>query len=81
MGADIVTEGRSAIIRGPKRLVGAHVHAPDLRGGAALLIAALSAQGESVVEDVGHIQRGYENVVENITALGGDIRINNTADY
>lgn len=81
MGADIVTEGRSAIIRGPRTLTGAHVIAPDLRGGAALIIAALSAQGESVVEDAGHIGRGYESLVENITALGGDIRINNTADY
>ncbi len=81
MGADIVTEGRSAIIRGPRVLTGAHVYAPDLRGGAALLIAALSAQGESVVEDEGHIERGYERIVENITALGGDIRINNTADF
>lgn len=81
MGADIVTEGRSAIIRGPRRLFGAHVQAPDLRGGAALLIAALSAQGESIVEDEGHIERGYERIVENITALGGDITINNTADF
>lgn len=74
MGADIVTEGRSAIIRGPKHLTGAHVYAPDLRGGAALIIAALSATGESIVEDEGHVVRGYENLVENITALGGDIR-------
>lgn len=74
MGADIVTEGRSAIIRGPRKLTGAHVYAPDLRGGAALIIAALSARGESIVEDEGHIARGYENLVENITALGGDIR-------
>ncbi|MBQ6794791.1 MAG: UDP-N-acetylglucosamine 1-carboxyvinyltransferase [Clostridia bacterium] len=81
MGADIVTEGRSAIIRGPRTLSGAHVYVPDLRSGAALLIAALSAQGESIVEDEGHIERGYERIFENITALGGDIRINNTADY
>lgn len=81
MGADIVTEGRSAIIRGPRILNGAHVYSPDLRGGAALLIAALSANGESIVEDEGHIERGYEKIVENITALGGDIRINNTADF
>ncbi|MBQ8002208.1 MAG: UDP-N-acetylglucosamine 1-carboxyvinyltransferase [Clostridia bacterium] len=74
MGADIVTEGRSAIIRGPRQLSGAHVVAPDLRGGAALLIAALSAKGESVIEDEGHIARGYENLVENIRSLGADIR-------
>lgn len=81
MGADIVTEGRSAIIRGPRALSPAHVHAPDLRGGAALLIAALSAHGESIVEDEGHIDRGYERIVESITALGGDVRVNNTADF
>ncbi|MBR5535438.1 MAG: UDP-N-acetylglucosamine 1-carboxyvinyltransferase [Clostridia bacterium] len=78
MGADIVTEGRSAIIRGPRSLTGAHVVAPDLRGGAALVIAALSASGESVIEDEGHIIRGYESLVENISALGGDISVSNT---
>ena len=75
MGADIVTEGRSAVIRGPKKLTGAKVYAPDLRGGAALLIAALSAEGESVVEDEGHIIRGYENIAEKIASLGADIRV------
>ncbi len=74
MGADIVTEGRSAVIRGPKKLSGAHVYAPDLRGGAALLIAGLSSSGESIIEDEGHIARGYEKIEEKIAALGGDIK-------
>ncbi len=75
MGADIVTEGRSAIIRGDRILKGAHVYAPDLRGGAALLVAALSAQGESIVEDEGHIVRGYENIDKSLKRLGADIRV------
>lgn len=75
MGADIVTEGRSAVIRGPKRLKGAHVYAPDLRGGAALLIAALSAEGESTIEDEGHIIRGYEKIVDKLSLLGGNIKL------
>lgn len=74
MGADIVTEGRTAIIRGPKKLHGARLYAPDLRSGAALLIAALSAEGESVIEDEGHIGRGYENITEKFRLLGADMR-------
>lgn len=74
MGADIVTEGRTAVIRGVKRLKGAHVYAPDLRGGAALVIAGLAAEGVSTIEDEGHIIRGYENITENLTRLGAKIR-------
>ncbi len=75
MGADIVTEGRSAVIRGSRKLHGAHVYAPDLRGGAALLIAALSAEGESVVEDEGHIVRGYEFICERLSSIGANIKV------
>ena len=75
MGADIVTEGRTMVIRGPRKLTGAHVYAPDLRGGAALLLAALSAEGESHIESEGHIERGYENLKENFASLGADIRV------
>ena len=75
MGADIVCEGRSLVVRGGKRLKGAHVYAPDLRAGAALLIAGLSAEGESVVESGGHIERGYENIHEKLINLGADIRV------
>ncbi len=73
MGADIVTEGRTIVIRGGRKLSGAHVYAPDLRGGAALLLAALSAKGESIVDSMGHIERGYENIDKNLKALGADI--------
>lgn len=75
MGADIVTEGRTAVIRGQKHLTGAHVYAPDLRGGAALLLAALSAHGESIVEDEGHIQRGYEHIEDSLSAIGAKIQL------
>lgn len=75
MGADIVTEGRTAVVRGPKKLRGAHVYAPDLRGGAALVIAALSAEGESIVEDDGHIVRGYEKIEDKLKKLGADIQV------
>ncbi len=75
MGADIVTEGRTAIIRGKRHLTGAHVYAPDLRGGAALLIAGLSAKGETCVEDAGHIVRGYEQIENKLRKLGADIRV------
>ncbi len=74
MGADIVTEGRTAIIRGPRKLHAAHIYAPDLRSGAALLIAALSAEGESIIEDDGHIGRGYEDITEKFRLLGADMR-------
>lgn len=74
MGADIVTEGRTAIIRGPRKLHSAHIYAPDLRSGAALLIAALSAEGESIIEDEGHIRRGYEDITEKFRLLGADMR-------
>lgn len=75
MGADVVTEGRVLVIRGGKKLSGARVYAPDLRGGAALLIAALSAEGESVVESMGHIERGYEKLDESFLGLGADIQV------
>ena len=73
MGADIHIGGRTALVCGGA-LHGARVQSCDLRGGAALVVAALAAQGESTVEDIFHIDRGYERLVEKITALGGDIR-------
>ena len=73
MGADIKVSDRTAVIRGVKRLTGAHVYAPDLRGGAALIIAALSAEGTSVVDNIHYIDRGYDNLDKMISALGGDI--------
>lgn len=74
MGADIRAEGKVAAVTGVKKLYGAKVDAPDLRGGAALVGAALAAEGESEVTNARYIDRGYENIEENIRALGGNIR-------
>ena len=74
MGADISVEGRTAIVKGAERLVGGPVSATDLRAGAALIIAGLAAEGTTEIENIEYIDRGYEDVVEKITALGGDIK-------
>ena len=73
MGANIRVTGRAALIQGVERLHGAHVAAHDLRGGAALVLAALAASGETLVEDVHLIDRGYERMEEKLTALGAKI--------
>lgn len=73
MGADIRVSGRTALVNGAA-LHGASVRCTDLRGGAALVIAALAARGESRIEDITHIDRGYEHLAEKLTALGGNIR-------
>ena len=73
MGAKIRVSGRTALVTGGA-LHGARVRCTDLRGGAALVIAALAAEGESVVEDITHIDRGYERLAEKLTLLGADIR-------
>ncbi len=73
MGGDIRISGRTALVCGGT-LHGARVRSCDLRGGAALVVAALAAQGESIVEDIFHIDRGYERLAEKITALGGNIQ-------
>ena len=65
--------GRAALVQGVERLHGAHVAAHDLRGGAALVLAALAASGETLVEDVHLIDRGYERMEEKLTALGAKI--------
>ncbi len=74
MGAEIVTEKSVARITGVKELSAAHVQASDLRGGMALVIAGLCAKGETEVERVYHIDRGYENLEEKLTSLGADIK-------
>lgn len=74
MGADIKTEGRAAFITGVSRLYGSSVCATDLRGGGALVCAALAAEGESVVTGLHHIDRGYEAIEENLRLIGADIR-------
>lgn len=74
MGADIQVDGKSAIITGIEALKGAPVRAVDLRAGAAMIIAGLVAKGETEVEDIIYIDRGYENVVEKFSMLGADIK-------
>ncbi len=73
MGADIRTEGHHAVVRGRERLSGAPVRAPDIRAGAALVIAALGAEGETVVSDAHHLARGYERFVGKLSGLGADV--------
>lgn len=72
-GADIEITGRTAAVTGVRELHGAEVSATDLRGGAALVAAALGANGETVLTDTGHILRGYEELDKTLTALGADI--------
>ena len=74
MGAKIRLEGRTSVVTGVDHLHGTVVEATDLRAGAALIIAALMAEGETVVKNVHHIDRGYENLEESLRALGADIR-------
>jgi UDP-N-acetylglucosamine 1-carboxyvinyltransferase len=73
MGADIRTEGHHAIVRGVERLSGAPVRAPDIRAGVALVIAGLGAEGETVVHDAFHVDRGYEGFVDKLQGVGADI--------
>jgi len=73
MGADIKQDGRTAVVKGVERLTGAQVAATDLRAGAALVVAALGADGESEISGVEHIDRGYERIVEKLTALGASV--------
>ncbi len=73
MGAKIRTEGRVAVVEGVERLYGAEVLSPDLRGGAALVIAGLCAEGVTKVGNVKYIDRGYEDFVDNLCSLNGDI--------
>ena len=80
MGAEIQVDGRVAVIEGGKRLTGAPVHACDLRAGAAMVIAGMCASGTTVVDDVRFIERGYENFVGKLKALGADIECVNEPD-
>ncbi len=75
MGAEIQVDGRVAVIEGGNELTGAIVQACDLRAGAAMVIAGLCAKGETIVEDVHYIERGYENFVGKLRALGADISV------
>jgi UDP-N-acetylglucosamine 1-carboxyvinyltransferase len=74
LGANIKVEGRVAVVEGVKRLSGATVEASDLRGGAALVVAGLAAQGTTEVHGLHHLDRGYECIEKNLALLGADIR-------
>lgn len=73
-GSKISVDGKIAVIEGVPELVGTSVRAMDLRAGAAMIIAGLAAYGTTVIEDINHIERGYENIVEKLTGLGADIK-------
>ncbi|GMN03407.1 UDP-N-acetylglucosamine 1-carboxyvinyltransferase [Erythrobacter sp. MTPC3] len=73
MGADISTEGRTAIVKGPVALTGAEVMATDLRASMSLIIAALAAEGETTVRRIYHLDRGYERLEEKLQLVGADI--------
>ena len=74
MGADIRVEGQTAVIHGVGRLTGAPVKCMDLRAGAAVVLAGLAAEGETAVTNLHHLDRGYENIVPNLQALGANVR-------
>ncbi len=74
MGANIQVDGKVAVFEGVETLQGAPIKATDLRAGAAMIIAALAAQGVTEIEEICHIERGYENIEEKLQALGADIR-------
>ncbi len=74
MGANIQVDGRVAVIEGVGELQGAPLRAADLRAGAAMVVAGLCARGVSEVDEISHIERGYERIIEKLTALGADIR-------
>ncbi len=74
MGADILVSGKTATVTGQEKLFGATVVARDLRAGAALIIAGLSAEGTTTVKNIHFVERGYEKLVEKFTALGADIK-------
>jgi len=74
LGADIRVDGHTAVVRGVDRLQGAPVMATDLRASASLILAGLAAEGETLIDRVYHLDRGYENIEAKLSALGADIR-------
>ena len=74
MGAEISVDGKLAVIEGVEQLKGAPVKATDLRAGAAMIVAGLGASGTTQIEDIRHIERGYEDVVEKFAEIGADIK-------
>ena len=73
MGADIRIDSHHVVVAGKERLFAAKVKAPDIRAGAALLIAGLGAEGETEVSDAHHIARGYDDLAGKLNSLGADI--------
>ncbi len=73
MGANIRTEGRIAVVQGVPGLNCAEVTSSDLRGGAALVMAGLKAEGETIIDKIHHIERGYENLDQYLREIGADI--------
>ena len=74
LGADIRVEGNTAIITGKERLTAAPIMATDLRASASLVIAALAADGETIIDRIYHMDRGYERIEQKLQALGAQIR-------
>lgn len=74
LGADITIDGNNAVVRGVERLSGAPLMATDLRASAALVIAALTADGESTVDRIYHLDRGYEKMEQKLSSLGAKIK-------
>ena len=74
MGADIQISGKTAVVTGTDKIFGATVSAHDLRAGAALVIAGLAAEGKTFVKNIHYVERGYERLIEKLTALGAQIR-------
>ena len=75
MGADIKINGRVIDVKGPSKLIANTVKATDLRAGACLVLAALAAEGKTTITDASHVLRGYEKIVEKLTAVGAKIEI------
>ena len=73
MGADIRVESKVAVVEGVSRLYGAKIEASDLRGGAGLVTAALSAEGKTEISNIHYIDRGYESIETVLSSLGADI--------
>ena len=74
LGAKIETQGKTAIIHGVSNLSGAFCKCTDLRGGAAMVTAAMAANGQTVIDEIGHIERGYDNIVGNLKMIDADIK-------
>lgn len=72
-GADITIDGHHAVVRGVEHLTGSVVHAPDIRAGAALVVAGLAASGMTEIRDIHHIDRGYDDLVGRLAALGAAV--------